>query len=130
MTDKKSPHVLSIKYVHYETSFVPFVSASGHEASASSVALENENTVSKAKKDDLLYMCNQLIIPRDYHIFYKSLALERKSILDASETQQHEQEASTANKKKDRSSLAAKTLRNRSAVTGCRRTATKTKKRL
>ena len=66
----------------------------------------------------MLYMCNQLIIPRDFHGFYKSLALERKSISDASETQQHEQETSTANKNKDRSSLAAKTLRNRSAVTG------------
>jgi len=38
--------------VHYETSLAPFVSASGHKASASPVALENENTVSKAKKDD------------------------------------------------------------------------------
>jgi len=98
-----------------------------HEASASPVALENESTVSKAKKDDMLYMCKQLIIPRNYHCFYKSLALERKSISDASETQQHEQETSTANKKKDKSSLAAKTPRNKSAVTGYRRTTTKTK---
>jgi len=75
-------------------------------------------------------MCNQLIIIRNYHSFYISLALERESISDASETQQHEQKASTANKKKDRSSLAAKTLRNKSAVTGYRRTAPKTKKRL
>jgi len=29
MADKESPHVFFIKYIHYETSFVPFVSASG-----------------------------------------------------------------------------------------------------
>ena len=65
MADKESLHVLFIKYVHYETSFVPFVGASGHEASASPAALKNESTVSKAKKDDWLYICNQLIIPRN-----------------------------------------------------------------
>jgi len=50
MADKESPHVLFIKYINYETSFVSFVSASGHEASAFPVALENKSTVSKAKK--------------------------------------------------------------------------------
>jgi len=75
-------------------------------------------------------MCIYLIIPRNYYSFYKSLALERKNILDASKMQHHKQEASTANKKKNRSSQEAKTLRNRSAVSSYRRTATKTKKRL
>ena len=50
MADKKSPHVLFIKYVYYETSFFPFVSASGHEASASPVALKNEKTVIARRK--------------------------------------------------------------------------------
>jgi len=37
--------------------------------------LENESTVSAAKKKDLIWMCNELIIPRDYHQFYNDLAV-------------------------------------------------------
>ena len=37
--------------------------------------LENESTVSAAKKKDLIWMCDELIIPRDYHQFYNDLAV-------------------------------------------------------
>ena len=79
MVEKQSPHVLFVKYSHEESSFIPFVNTTANNQSDLSLsALENVSTVSKAKKDDLLYMCNQLIIPKDYHSFYSLLALDKE----------------------------------------------------
>jgi len=36
-------------------------------------ALESESMVTSAKKNDLAWMCEQLIIPKDYHPFYVNL---------------------------------------------------------
>ena len=82
MVQKQSPHVLFVKYAHDETDFIPLINTVHHEQSAETAAslpvLENESSVSKAKKDDLQYMCSQLIIPKEYHCFYSSLPLERQ----------------------------------------------------
>ena len=50
--------------------------------------LENESTVSAAKKKDLLWMCDELIIPKDYHQFYRDLSVigTEKRSTDASDT--------------------------------------------
>jgi len=37
--------------------------------------LESESMVTQAKKNDLLWMCEQLIIPKNYHPFYKALSV-------------------------------------------------------
>ena len=37
--------------------------------------LESESMVTVAKKNDLLWMCEQLIILKDYHSFYKDLSV-------------------------------------------------------
>ena len=37
--------------------------------------LESESMVTLAKKNDLLWMCEQFIIPKDYHSFYKELSV-------------------------------------------------------
>jgi len=82
MVEKENPHVLFVKYTHDVAGFVPFSSTRSQSvtSSASPPALEDESTISKAaKKDDVLYMCNQQIIPRDYHSFYSSLRLEKQS---------------------------------------------------
>ena len=38
--------------------------------------IANIASVGKAKKADLLYMCRELIIPKDYHNFYHELPVE------------------------------------------------------
>jgi len=79
MVEKENPHVLFVKYDHVQVNFIPFVTAVSHRSNQTSPAvLPNESTVSKAKKDDLLFMCNQLIIPKDYHFFYSLLSIDKK----------------------------------------------------
>lgn len=66
----QSPHVLFLKYACDRTSYIPYVNRADVELDLLvSLSIENESTVSKAKKDDLLYMCKELIIPKDYHQF-------------------------------------------------------------
>ena len=82
MVEKQSPHVLFVKYRPDEAVYVPFVSHTCPDNDTNSACkylppLARESTVSKAKKDDLLYMCSQLIIPKDYHSFYQELCLEK-----------------------------------------------------
>ena len=36
-------------------------------------ALGNQSTVTEAKKKDLLWLCDELIIPSEYHSFYREL---------------------------------------------------------
>jgi len=35
--------------------------------------LQCESMVTEAKKKDLLWMCDELIVPKDYHLFYRDL---------------------------------------------------------
>ena len=75
-----SKNVLFVKYDHDEVNFIPFVTAVSYRPNQTSPAvLRNESTVSKAKKDDLRFMCNQLIIPKEYNFCYGSLSIERKN---------------------------------------------------
>ena len=87
MVEKQNPHVLFVKYDHDEVNFIPFVTAVSHRSNQTSPAvLPNESTVSKAKKDDLRFMCNQSIIPKDYNFCYSSLSIERKNATEATAT--------------------------------------------
>ena len=47
--------------------------------------LDSESLVTVAKKNDLLWMCEQLIIPKDYHSFYKNLSVCSHTDLQNSE---------------------------------------------
>lgn len=87
--EKESPHVLFVKYAFDEESFIPLVDRLSDSNSCATLHLSpmgNESTVSKAKKDDLLYMCRELIIPKEYHQFYKDLVLGRTNDMPESNT--------------------------------------------
>lgn len=76
--EKESPHVLFLKYSCNTAPFIPYIGRL-EEPERNILGPEpigNMSTVSKAKKDDLLYMCRQLIIPRDHHLFYENLPVE------------------------------------------------------
>ena len=78
--EKESPHVLFVKYsFDDDESFIPLVDRSPDcelYAGVSLLPIANESTVTEAKKKDLLYMCHELIIPKEYHNFYTDLVLE------------------------------------------------------
>ena len=117
MVEKENPHVLFVKYTHDVAGFVPFSSTTSQSvtSSASPLALEDESTISKAKKDDLLYMCNQLIIPRDYHCFYSSLPLEKQNNVPKAIPREECSRISTRSQPHQNKNMAIK----RKDVTGC-----------
>ena len=76
--EKESPHVLFLEYSCDTAPFIPYIGRL-EEPERNVLGPEpigNVSTVSKAKKDDLLYICRQLIIPLDHHLFYENLPVE------------------------------------------------------
>jgi hypothetical protein len=45
--------------------------------------LPSETTVTAAKKNDLLWMCDELIIPREYHQFYRDLSVSTETLISS-----------------------------------------------
>ena len=111
---KSSPHVLFVKYAFAEDDFIPFVDRSysqetlSHLVTVELLPIDNESTVSKAKKDDLLYMCRELIIPKDYHQFYEALVIEKsndnndkENAVESDAPKSHSQQSTTRKRKRD-----------------------------
>jgi len=84
LVEKQSPHVLFLKYSCNTTSYIPYINKIYETALDQMflVPINNQSTVTKAKKDDLLYMCNELIITRDYHFFYQGLHVQNSADFD------------------------------------------------
>jgi len=97
---------------------------SRYSSSASPPALENESIISKAKKDDLLYLWNQLIIPR-LSLFYSSLPLEKQSNAPEAMPREECSRISSSSQPQQNKNMANK----RKDVTGCRSSASSHKEK-
>jgi len=78
--EKESCHVLFLKYSCDTEPFVPYIGRVDEVERnlLGPATLDHMSSVTQAKKDDLLYMCRELIIPRDHHFFYENLPVENK----------------------------------------------------
>ena len=75
MVEKDKPDLLFVKYCLEEERYTQVHIGRNQTTSTFGPVpvLPKDSSVTDAKKQDLLYMCNELIIAKDYHDFYKNL---------------------------------------------------------
>ena len=85
MTSKQQTDAVFIKYCFDDEDFTRFnLNKRGLEVPTCSTLtpLPDESTVTTAQKKNLLWMCSELIIPRNYHDFYHGLRMTNSASVD------------------------------------------------